>query len=159
MKPEHRRTMRRKDRLISEDEALSIMEKGEYGILSTVSSENEPYGVPLNYCLIGGTIYFHCAPEGQKIDNIKNNPMVSFCVVGRTQIQPDTFTTRFESAIVQGTAEEVFDEEKQMALEGFIEKYSRAFLAEGKKYSNRMHAETKVIKIVPVSVSGKANRK
>jgi len=159
MKPEHRRTMRKKDRLISEDEARSIMEKGEYGILSTVSSENEPYGVPLNYCLINGNICFHCAPEGQKIDNMKDNPRVSFCVVGRTQIQPDKFTTRFESCIVQGIAEEVFDEEKQAALEGLIEKYSRAFLAEGKEYIHRVHAETKVYKIVPVSVSGKANRK
>jgi len=62
--------MRRKDRQITNTEAYSILENGEYGILSTVSSNNEAYGVPLNYCLIDKCIYFHCALEGSKINNI-----------------------------------------------------------------------------------------
>ena len=66
--------MRRKDRRIANAETLSILEKGEYGILSTVSSNNEPYGVPFNYCLIDECIYFHCSLEGRKINNINNNP-------------------------------------------------------------------------------------
>jgi len=46
--------MRRKDRKITETEAFSILKKGEYGILSTTSPNGDPYGVPLNYCLIDG---------------------------------------------------------------------------------------------------------
>jgi nitroimidazol reductase NimA-like FMN-containing flavoprotein (pyridoxamine 5'-phosphate oxidase superfamily) len=150
--------MRRKDRLLSNDETVSIIEKGEYGILSTVSSSNEPYGVPLNYCFINDNIYFHCALEGKKLDNIANNSKVSFCVVGETKIQPENFSTEFESCIVQGTAIEVIDEEKHMALKGLIQKYSQQFEFEGLEYIKKVQEKTKVLKIVSKSFSGKAKR-
>jgi hypothetical protein len=150
--------MRKKERQLSYDETISIIEKGEYGILSTVSSGNEPYGVPLNYCFIDGSIYFHCALEGKKLDNIAHNANVSFCVVGQTKILPEKFSTKFESCIVFGTAAEVTGDEKQMALEGFIEKYSRQFNAEGLEYIKKACRKTKVIKIIPESFSGKAKR-
>jgi nitroimidazol reductase NimA-like FMN-containing flavoprotein (pyridoxamine 5'-phosphate oxidase superfamily) len=139
--------MRRKDRLITAPETLSILEKGEYGILSTVSSDDEPYGVPINYCLINGCVYFHCALEGRKIDNIKNNPRVSFCVVGKTEVLPDKFGTKYESCIVQGVASESFGEEKQLALEALIHKYSKDFVPDGLKYIAKLKDKTKVFKI------------
>ena len=150
--------MRRKDRLIPDTEALSILKKGEYGILSTVSPDNEPYGVPLNYCLIADCIFFHCAVEGRKISNIIRNPKVSFCVVGKTEIIPDKFSTLFESCIVQGHAEESSAKEKQMALEGIVTKYSKDFAAEGLKAIEKLADITKVFKITIDSISGKAGR-
>jgi uncharacterized protein len=150
--------MRRKDRLITDTETLSILEKGEYGILSTVSSDNEPYGVPVNYCLIGERMYFHCALEGRKIDNIIHNPNVSFCVVGKTEVLPDKFGTNYESCIVQGVASESFGEEKQLALEGLVRKYSEDFVAEGLKYIDKLKDKTRVFKIRIESISGKARK-
>lgn len=150
--------MRRKDRLIPEAEAFTILKEGEYGILSTVSPNNEPYGVPLNYCLIADCIFFHCALEGSKIDNITNNPKVSFCVVGKTEILPDKFSTRFESCIVEGLAHESFAEEKQMALEGIVSKYSENFAGEGLKAIEKQIAMTRVFKIAIDSISGKAGK-
>lgn len=150
--------MRRKDRLIPEAEAFTILKEGEYGILSTVSPNNEPYGVPLNYCLIADCIFFHCALEGSKIDNITNNPKVSFCVVGKTEILPDKFSTRFESCIVEGLAHESFAEEKQMALEGIVSKYSENFAVEGLKAIEKQIAMTRVFKIAIDSISGKAGK-
>jgi nitroimidazol reductase NimA-like FMN-containing flavoprotein (pyridoxamine 5'-phosphate oxidase superfamily) len=150
--------MRRKDRLLPNDEALSIIMEGEYGILSTVSSINVPYGVPLNYCFVNLNIYFHCALKGQKLENIENNAKVSFCVVGETQIEPEIFSSKYESCIVQGTAEEVFEEEKQLALAELIKKYSPAFQTEGTDYVQKVQGQTRVIKIVPDSFSGKAKR-
>ena len=75
--------MRRKDRALSRQEALDILNKGEYGILSTVSADGQPYGTPINFCLINDCIYFHCAKEGHKLDNISANSKVCFCVVGK----------------------------------------------------------------------------
>ncbi len=152
------KTMRRKDRLMANTEAFSILENGEYGLLSTSSSNNEPYGVPLNYCLIDGGIYFHCALEGSKINNITDNPKVSFCVVGKTEVLPDQFGTKFESCIVQGHADESFEEEKQKALEGFIRKYSEDFISEGLEYIEKLKDKTRVFKITIVSISGKAKK-
>lgn len=139
-------------------ETLSILEKSEYGILSTISSENEPYGVPLNYCLISQCIYVHCALEGRKVDNIIGNPRVSFCVVGKTKVLPDKFGTKYESCIVQGVASESFGEEKQLALEGLIRKYSENFVSEGLKYIEKLKDKTRVFKIQVESISGKARK-
>ena len=126
--------------------------------MSTSSKNNEPYGVPLNYCLIDGCIYFHCAPDGRKINHITENPKVSFCVVGNTELLPDLFSTKFESCIVQGHAVESFGEEKQKALEGLIHKYSAGFIPEGLEYIEKRKDKTKIFKISIISISGKARR-
>lgn len=150
--------MRRKDRRITNAEALSILEKGEYGVLSTASAKNEPYGVPLNYCVIDDSIYFHCALEGRKLDHIAANPRVSFCVVGKTRILPDQFGTQYECCIVEGSAAEAAGAEKQRALEGLLYKYSEAYFPEGLKYIERLKDQTRVFKIAMKSVSGKARK-
>jgi uncharacterized protein len=153
-----RNPMRRKDRIITNAETLFILEKGEYGILGTVSSDSEPYAVPLSYCLIDECIFFHCAVEGRMTSNITNNPKVSFCVVGRTEVLPDKFGTNYESCIVQGLASESFGEEKQSALEGIILKYSESFISEGLKYIEKLKDKTRVFKISIESISGKARK-
>lgn len=150
--------MRRHDRKITNTETLNILENGEYGILSTVSSDHEPYGVPINYCLIDKYIYFHCAVEGRKINNIINNPKVSFCVVGKTELLPEKFGTNYESCIVYGNASESFGEEKQLALEGLIHKYSKNFVNDGLKYIEKLKNKTRVFKISIESISGKARK-
>ncbi|MBW2072009.1 MAG: pyridoxamine 5'-phosphate oxidase family protein [Deltaproteobacteria bacterium] len=150
--------MRRKDRAITEEEARALLEKAEYGVLSTVSENGRPYGVPLNFCLIDGCIYFHCALVGQKIDNINHNKFVSFCVVGNTEILPDKFATRYESAIVSGEVEEVFDVNKQLALEGLLRKYSPEFFDKGLKYIEDLKDKTRVFKITINKLTGKARK-
>ncbi len=150
--------IRRKDRAISEQEALGILEKAEYGVLSTVSENGEPYGVPLNFCVNGKSIYIHCATEGRKLDNISYNSSVSFCVVGETQVMSEKFGTKYESAIVFGTAASVDDAEKQIALEGLVAKYSQDFMKEGLKYIENLFGKTKVYRIDVQSVTGKARK-
>lgn len=150
--------MRREDRHITDTEALSILEKGDYGVLSSVSLDNEPYGVPVNYCLIKECIYIHGALEGKKIDNIVSNPKVSFCVVGNTEVLSEEFSTKYESCIVQGSVSESFNEEKQLALEGLIHKYSKGFVSEGLDYIKKLKDQTRVFKITIESISGKARR-
>jgi len=150
--------MRRKDRMLTHSETRSILENGEYGVLSTLSAAGEPYGVPLNYCVINGGIYFHCAVEGKKITNIQSHPEISFCVVGKTEVLPDKFATRYESCIVQGRASEAFGEEKQTALEGLIRKYSRDFIPAGLEYIEKFKNETRVFKITIECISGKGRK-
>jgi nitroimidazol reductase NimA-like FMN-containing flavoprotein (pyridoxamine 5'-phosphate oxidase superfamily) len=150
--------LRRKDRAITEEEAMALISRAEYGVLSTVSENGEPYGVPLNFCIIDRCIYFHCAVEGRKIDNIKQNKSVSFCTVGNTEILPDQFGTKYESVIVSGGIEEVFDDNKQIALEGLLHKYSPDFFDKGLKYIEALREKTKVFKITINSLSGKARK-
>ena len=150
--------LRRHDRAITQNEALDLLNQAEYGILSTVSKEGQPYGVPLNFCAYNDSIYFHCAPAGQKINHIADNRNVSFCIIGKTQLLPEKFSTKYESVIVSGTAEEVFAAEKLTALATIIQKYSPEYLEKGEKYIENSHQETRVFKINISHLTGKSRK-
>jgi len=139
-------------------EARELLERGEYGVLSTISADGAPYGVPLSYCVIDNAIYFHSALEGHKLENIADENRVSFCVVGATHVLPEKFSTRYESVIVSGRASEVFDMEKQRAFEGLVAKYSAGFREAGLRYIASDSSRTKVFRIDIEAVSGKARR-
>ncbi|MBS4098807.1 MAG: pyridoxamine 5'-phosphate oxidase family protein [Sulfuricella sp.] len=150
--------VRRKDREVSHREALKLLDTAEWGTLSTVDRDGQPYGVPLSYAHKNGCIYFHCARDGRKLDNLADNPRVSFCVVGRTKVLPEKFGTEYESAVAFGVASEVFEQERYDALLWLLEKYCPAFLEEGKQYIELKDKATKVFKIEISHVSGKARR-
>lgn len=152
------KNIRRKDREITTQEASAILDSAEYGILSTVGIDGQPYGVPLNYVHKEGCIYFHCALSGHKLVNIEHNRKVSFCVVGSTQVLPEKFATEYESAVVFGVASEVFGAERYNALLWLLEKYCPDFIEQGKEYIEQKNQATKVIKIDIDHATGKANR-
>lgn len=150
--------LRRKERGLAESEARELLERGEYGILSLSDIDGQPYGIPLSYCVINDAIYFHCAVEGHKLANIAANSRVSFCVVGKTEVLPEQFATRYESVIISGRAAEVFDEEKQQALEGLLAKYSAGYRSEGLNYIAAKRERTRVFRVAIEGICGKARR-
>ncbi len=154
--PDHAlRSMRREDRAVDEIEAQKILERGEYGVLSTVGADGEPYGVPLSYVYREDEIHLHCALDGRKIDNLKHHPRASFCVVASTQLEPEMFSTRYESAIATGEVRELAGEEKLRSLMWLIQKYSPAFQEEGAQYIASREDLTRVFALHVDHLSGK----
>ena len=99
--------------------------------------DSTPYGLPLSLVRKDErTFYFHCADEGEKIDCLKANPVVSLSAVSRCMPKfeegKENFTEYFHSAVAIGKAERVTDnEEKTEALrllcERFLPKYMNHF--------------------------------
>ncbi|MCI1823790.1 MAG: hypothetical protein LKI76_07675 [Megasphaera sp.] len=102
--------------------------------------------------------FFDKTQEGNKLDNIRFNNRILFCVVGHAMVLPSAFTTKYESAIVFGNAVEVVDDKKNEALLALLNKYSSRYMKQGKEYIKRAGAKTKVIKINIEHLTGKANR-
>lgn len=152
------REMRRKDRELETEESLEILKKCNYGILSITSSDGYPYGVPLSYVFFEGAIYFHCAQEGQKLEAIRRDDKVSFCVVSEAIPLPEKFSMKYESVIVFGRATEVFGEDKNKILMEILKKYSPGYLDNGQKYINSDGMKTSVVKITIEQITGKARR-
>lgn len=150
--------MRREDRRIPEQEAVEILVQGAWGVLSTCSKAQGPYGVPLSFCYFNGSLYFHCALVGRKLDDIREEERVSFCVVGKTQTLPAKFSMSYESVIVSGVASECTGDEKLNALDELIRKYSPDHLEAGFKYARDRGDRTKVYKITIRDICGKARR-
>jgi nitroimidazol reductase NimA-like FMN-containing flavoprotein (pyridoxamine 5'-phosphate oxidase superfamily) len=152
--------MRRKDRAVGESEALELLGRGQYGVLATVGEEGEPYAVPLSYVFREGKIYFHSAPAGRKIDNLRYRPRVGFTVVGKAApVFERGFSTNYESAMISGTASEVVDEnEKYAALYALAEKYLPEHLDKADAYIRHAFPDVAVYAIEIERTSGKARR-
>jgi len=149
-------SVRRQDRLLSEEEAVALLRVGEFGVLSMVSEQSGGYGIPLSFAFDGEVIYFHCAPEGEKLKALAANNRVSFCVIGKTRVIPNQFTTAYESVLVNGTvALDLSDSEKLHALELILDKYSPDDKAVGMKYAEKSFQRPCVIRLDIASVSGK----
>ncbi|PKO04330.1 MAG: hypothetical protein CVU41_17410 [Chloroflexi bacterium HGW-Chloroflexi-3] len=153
------RSMRRKDRQMSQESAIELLVRGEYGVLSSVDEDGQPYGVPVNYVFDGNdSIYFHCAREGHKLDNLRTNPRVSFTIVGNPQIMDWKFSTAYESVILFGTAEEVEGDEKYQRLKMLAQKFSPNYMEEFEKDIEKAMIPTVVIKINILQISGKERK-
>jgi uncharacterized protein len=150
--------MRREDRKLSNAETDEILEKGIYGVLSTIGTNGYAYGVPLSYVYIDNGIYLHCALEGQKLSNIRDDHRVSFCVVGEANPLADQFSMKYKSAIVFGKAREIDGEKKLKTLIALVEKYSSEYVEKGKEYAINSIDKTVVIKIEIENLTGKARR-
>ena len=150
------REMRRKDRQMSDEAAVELLQHGEYGVLSTVDEEGQPYGVPVNYVYDGkNSIYFHGAKEGHKLDNLRIHPEVCFTVVGNHQVMDWKFSTAYESVIVFGVAEEVTEDEKYQALKMLAMKYSPNYMDKFEKDIDTSIIPTQVMKINVQHLTGK----
>lgn len=66
--------MRRKDRELSPEQALEVVDSALWTVLSVLDPEGLPYGVPLNVIRKEAFIYFHSAKEGFKLDALAKNP-------------------------------------------------------------------------------------
>jgi Predicted flavin-nucleotide-binding protein len=157
------KNVRRQDRLLEEKDAAELLQTGEYGFLSLVETgENGPggYGVPLNYVWDGkNAIYFHCAPEGHKLNCLILNPRVSFCIVGQTKVISDKYTTAYESIIIRGKINpDLPDEERMSALLMILDKYSPQDKEIGIKYAQKSFHRTTILRLDMEEISGKTKR-
>ncbi len=155
------REVRRQNRILDDQNRIEeLLRDSEYGFLSLGIEENGyGYGVPISYAYDRETnsLYFHCAPRGQKLDVLSQNSKVSFCVVGATRPVADQFTTFYESIIVFGKADlNLPDDEKRKALRLLVAKYSKGFEEEGEKYMKKSWERTFTFKIDIERVTGKA---
>lgn len=117
--------MRRKRQLLTEEESIAILNSGTSGVLAVDGDGGYPYAVPLSFVYSDSKIYFHCAKSGHKLDALKKNEKVSFCVIGQDHVVPEEYTTYFQSVIVFGKARIlVNDVEKREAIEKLAAKYS-----------------------------------
>ncbi|MGN0135697.1 pyridoxamine 5'-phosphate oxidase family protein [Anaerotignum sp.] len=150
--------MRRQDRLVSEERAREIMKNAEYGILMTADGEGQPYGVAVSPVMEGDRIYFHCALEGRKLENIRINPKVCMSFVSNAYVDQEKFTHRYESALAEGMAAIVADrEEKLHALRLICRKYAPHSFKDSDEYILPKMDKTGVVRIDIETLSGKVN--
>lgn len=150
------RPMRRFRQQLSEEECLHILNSGKDGVLAVHGDDGYPYTVPLNYIYLNGAVYIHCAKSGHKLDAIKRNCKVSFCVVSENEILQPKYTTLYKSVIVFGKAEIIEDkDEMYSAVKAIAEKYCPDFKDGIENEIKREWDLLCMVKINPDHISGK----
>ena len=96
------RPMRRNRQQLSRKECERILDRCTSGVLALTGDGGYPYAVPLSYVYADGSIIFHSAVQGHKIDAIRRDNHCSFCVIEQDEIKPAEFTTYFRSVIAFG---------------------------------------------------------
>lgn len=129
--------MRKAQRQRDAEWALGVFDKAPYVTVSMTRPDGSPYGLPLSLVRCGNDrFYFHCAGEGEKLECLKANPVVSLSAVSKCtpkfEEDKQNFTEYFHSAVGVGKAELVEDDtEKIEALrllcERFLPKYMEHF--------------------------------
>lgn len=145
--------------ILSEEETRSIMTTASSGVLALIGDGGYTYAVPLSFAYENSRIYFHCAKEGHKIDALKNNDKVSFCVIDKDEVVPEAFNTIYRSVIAFGRARILDDDRERLeALESLIRKYSSAYSVQGKKEIEKYWDRVCLVEICVEHITGKASR-
>jgi len=151
--------MRRTDREQSPAFALKVLRDCEYATLATVNADGTPYCIPISLIVTGNIIYFHCAMEGQKLDNISRNNTVCVSGVRYTKSVPEKYTNAYESAVAVGKCVIVSDEtEKIAALRAICEKYAGSSMENFDAAIAKSLHKTCVCRIDIEKITGKANK-
>jgi len=149
--------MRRSKAEMSKEDTISLLNRCDEGVLGTIGTNGYPHTTPINYVYYNDKLYMHSAKEGFKLRNIEENPKVSFTVFDDVYIDEEQFTTKYQSAIVYGTAK-VIPGNKEVLME-LIKKYSKSFLNEGFKYVDKSFDTTFLIEITIEHMTGKVRKK
>lgn len=147
-------------REISKQEAIEILCQCHTGVLSMIDIDGKPYGVPINYFvnLSQNALYFHCSRSGRKYDALTQNPKVSFIAVSQAQIIPDRFITHYESAMVEGQASFIEDEnEMRKILKQFCDRIVPGELEKRPSIIDVYIKAVSICKIDIIDISGKRN--
>jgi uncharacterized protein len=149
--------MRRKDKEMTDPDAIAAIICKSTVCRLAMSDENQPYVIPMSFGYQDGAVYFHCAPEGRKIEILRKNPRVciEFDVDCRLNAgdSPCKWGFSFQSAIAFGIAAFIEDPaEKQAALDIIMRQYSSDTFT----YPESAVAKIAVIKVVVTELTGKA---
>ena len=147
------REMRKAERRKDAAWALEVMDRAPYMTLGLVRPDGTPYCVPLNGVRRDDvTFYFHCASEGEKLDCIRYQPMVSLTAVSRCtpkfEEEKENFTEYYRSAMAIGRAEIVEDaDEKREALRLLCQRFLPQYMDHFDSAVTRSLSRTTVVRI------------
>ena len=151
------RELTRKKQKLTQEECIELLKNEKRGVLSVCGDDGYPYGMPMNhwYHEADGKIYFHCGNVGHRLDALKRNDKVSFCVYDAGYCEPGQWALHIRSVVVFGKIKIVDDAERIVDITARL---SRKFTHD-EAYINReieQHARrTLLLELTPEHICGK----
>lgn len=140
--------MRRKDRELSVQDGLAIIDASEYGTISCIADDGEIFSVPVSVVREGASLFLHGAPAGTKAKLLNGGKEATLVCVNYARVPVLTdeqldaikddgkalaakvFTTEYKSAVAKVKAYLVTDEVARLhALRLLCEKYTPSYMS------------------------------
>jgi nitroimidazol reductase NimA-like FMN-containing flavoprotein (pyridoxamine 5'-phosphate oxidase superfamily) len=153
--------MRKARQEINDQETLEEILSNQIICRLAMVDGGRPYIIPLNFGYKDGCLYIHSAPEGKKIDLLRQNPEVCFEVEDMFEITKGVkacdWSTRYRSVVGYGSVEILSDQEsKQQGLEVLMAQHGAPDLRE---FDPRNMDRMVILKIRITSMNGKHSSK
>ena len=151
------REMLRKKQALSLEECKEILKTETRGVLSVMGENGYPYGMPMNhfYNETDGCLYFHCGKKGHRLDALKENDKVSFCVYDKGCRRENEWAWNVKSVIVFGRMDVLSDAKLIMDI---CEKLSYKFTDDTAYIEKELRESAKntlLLRLTPEHISGK----
>ena len=154
--------MRRRDRQLSEEQALKIIDESEYATLSCIDESGEIFSVPISPVRDADAIYIHGAPAGTKAKLFQNGRAVTAVFVSYNRVptpSDEEYRSIANDAAALGSrvyTTELDDERKIYALRILCEKYTPNYMSRVEFASRASLKRTKIYELKIKSVTAKA---
>ena len=150
------REVARKKQVLSRTKINEILTAEKRGVLSVIGDNGYPYGLPINfyYEKQTGNIYFHSGKSGHKVDALKLDNRVSFCVYDSGYKNDGEWALNISSVIVFG---KIYTVENEKALE-IYRKLSLKFTADTEYIESEIEKfakNTLCLELRPEHITGK----
>jgi nitroimidazol reductase NimA-like FMN-containing flavoprotein (pyridoxamine 5'-phosphate oxidase superfamily) len=108
-----------------------IIRKCQYCTMAMVDQQNQPYVLPMNFGYADGVVYLHSAPEGKKVDILRNNNRVCLAFSTDHELKHQheevacSYSMKYRSVLVYGKVEFIDDPgEKRRVLNILMKQYT-----------------------------------
>ena len=105
------RPLRRTKNGIPEEAAKALLKNEKRGVLSVNGDDGYPFTFPIGFIYdeAAGKIFFHGARSGHKVDSLKKDDKVCFCVYGNEFHKEGDWAPYVQSAVVYGRCRLITD--------------------------------------------------
>ncbi|MBR2949890.1 MAG: pyridoxamine 5'-phosphate oxidase family protein [Lachnospiraceae bacterium] len=151
------RELIRKDKQLSMEDCVRVLRSEKRGVLSVCGDDGYPYGMPMNhwYEEEDGCVYFHGGNIGHRLEALKKDSRVSFCVYDQGYRKEGEWALNVKSVIIFGRMELLEDQE---TIKAITRKLSYKFTQDEAYIEDEIekHAHrTVLMKLVPEHICGK----
>ena len=105
------RELARKNKRLPQEDCIALLQNERRGVLSVHGDDGYPYGSPMNhyYNADDGCLYFHCGRAGHRLDALRRDDKVSYCVMDKGVRPEGEWAYNVRSVIVFGRVEIIDD--------------------------------------------------
>lgn len=164
--------MRRMDRALSDNEALKIIDKSAFGVISC-ADDDKIFSVPISIVRDDMSVFIHGAPSGTKARLLKDGKDVELvCVIDAVvpnfseekidelisqNKASNIFTTEYKSVVASTKAYEITDDERKIyALKILSQKLTPKYMRAFDKAIQESLKRTKIWELKIENLSAKA---